>query len=419
MKRLAAFALLALAACGDNIDPTPVDMEYVVDVTDAGGDCGSPPAEGARAWLDLQLHVDGHVQMNGWVPGLLVQPSFLHLFPEDGELDADIRDQYGDTYRVIGALSMDTMDLTLDFPSYRPDGSGRACRQRVRLQGSGRAFRDPASSDGVYPLATDYFGSYCDGQPVPTVPLGSGLFRLDASPHDGALEVDLEHVFWFSGPAPGPDGAVDWAGTYYLAGELGIEEVPGTFKGVYAPDRVDVALEFSDASLGPHCRYRYELRGAKRTPSLEAVPNAYRAVYRTIDSCHPDDVEAYEATTEIDPYDATHVAVFDASGGTWVIGFDGRTLSASGGSEADGEVVSLTGTAEPPFLSYRFEDRVRQGDGSWCSYGWDVDAVGRYFPEQPWEPAFRPDPPMTSLPRALKRTSASGLARGLGPLSRP
>jgi len=418
MKRLACLAVLALAACGDNLVPTPVDMEYHVAVTDLGGDCGAPLSD-TTAWLDLKLRTDGSVRMTGWVPGLLVQPSFLHLYPQDGGLDADIRDQYGDTYHVNGTLTMEDMDLSLDFPSYRPDGSGKACRQRLRLQGGGRGLRDPSSFDGVYPLATDYFGVYCDGQPIPTVPVGSGLFRLDAEPREGKLWVDLEHGFWFSGPLPGQDGAVDWSGTYYLAGERGIEEVTGTFKGVYAPGHVDVALEFSDAGLSAHCRYRYEMRGAKRTASLETVTNVYRAVYRTIDSCSPEDVYAYEAETEIDPYGEGNVAVFDASGGAWVIGFDGRTLSASGGSEQIGEVVSLVGTADPPFLNYRFEDRVLQGDGSWCTYGWEVDAVTRYFPEQPWEPAFQPDPPTTSFPRALKRTAASGLTRGLGPLSRP
>lgn len=418
MPRL-PLCLALLAACGDNLNPTPVDMEYVVAVTDVGGDCGGTPLpDDQRAWLDLRLRVDGSVRMTGWVPSLLVQPSFIRLFPHDGELDVETKDQHGDVYRVQGALTMDGMDLSLDFPSYRPDGSGRPCRRRLRLQGPARGFLDAVSYDGVYPLHADYFGAYCANDPVPTVPIGSGALRIDARPEGGTLYMSLERVFWFAGPQPSSDGVIDWSGTFYLAGERGLEEVPGTFKGSFAPGAVGAILEFSDSTLAAGCRYRYAFTGAKRVASLEANLGVYRAVYRTFSTCGEEPSSfAYESDVELVDWGDGRVAVYEDNG-SYLVERDGNALSASAGSEAEGEVLTFSADTTPPYLTFSFEDRIRAGDGTWCAIGWEADGVQRYFPEQPWEPAFHPDPPMTELPRAARR-SMPPFAPDLGPLSRP
>lgn len=421
MKRPLFLTALFLAACGDNTVPTPVDMTYDVRVSSLDDDCGDGPLpDDLRTTLDLRLAADGHVQMNGWVPGLLVQPSFLHLFVENGALDVERKDQYGDTYRLNGPLTMEALDLTLDFPAYRSDGSGKACRQRLRLQGTARGFLDAASFDGEYPLKTSYYGILCGTDPVPSEPIGTTVFRVDGRPQGETLDLSLEDSFWFSGPVPDAEGRIDWNGPFQLYGELGFEDVPGTFKGTFKPDGTQATLEFADASLTTGCRYHYEMSGGKQVATLETSGGHYRGVYRSYDRCDPDaKTYAYEGEVELVPWHDGRMAVYE-SNGSYLVNRDGDSLSASGGSESQGEVVTFTADAAPPYLTFTFDDSIQTADGSWCSYGWEVDAVKRYFPDQAWTPAFLPDPPMTTLPSARKtRSTASFLSRGsLGPLVR-
>jgi len=411
MKRL-LLPLFALAACGDDLVPTPVDMAYDVRVIELDHDCGGTPLpDDQRASLDLQLRVDGSVRLNGWVPSLLVQPSFIHLFPHDGRIDVETKDQYGDIYRVSGPLTMEAIDLTLDFPGYRPDGSGQACRQRLRLQGAARGFRDPASLDGLYPLHTDYYGVVCGSDPLPSVPVGSGTLRIDGRPRDGTLYLDLEDAFWFYGAVPDASGQVDWSGTFYLLDDSGIIDAPGTFKGTFGPGGVQADLAFTDGRLAAGCSYRYAFAGAKQVAALENRAGAYRGVLRTYDTCEdPPMPVAFEQQVDLVERDGGRVAIYDV-GGAFVVGLDGETLSASAGSRDLGEVLTFTGISSPPYLSYTFDDTYQVGS-TWCSIGWDVDAVLRYFPEIEWEPAFQPDPPMTTLPSARRLPSD----RKLGPL---
>lgn len=429
MKRLLALTVFCCAACGDNLHPTPVDMVYDVSVTELSNDCGStPPLPEERADLDLRLHLDGTVEMMGYAYGIPDEGGYPTLLVHDGIVDTenDVHADYAEkdyAYRISGTLTMDALDLTLDADWYRVESNGPVdCHRRTRIAGPARGFRDPKSLDGAYPLKTDYLGVYCDGQPVPTASLGTALYRIDAHVQGRTLDLNLEDTFWFSGPEPSSDGAVDWSGTYLLNGQLGVENVPGTLKGTFGPDEVQAALEFTDSQLDAHCRYRYEFSGKKRVASLGERSNTYRVVYQTYDKCAtPPTSYAYEDVVELDDWDDASVAIYDPNG-AFLIPRDGATLSASAGSEQWGEIVTFTGTASPPYLSYTYDDSLQDADGSWCSIGWNVDGVSRFFPDQPWEPAFLPDPPRSQLPsaRLLQPPAPSPLALpAFGPLRRP
>ena len=430
MRRLLLLPVLCLAACGDNLHPTPVDMVYDVRVTVLADDCdAAPPMTDDHDFLDLRLLSDGRVQMDGypfaWPYGIPLENGLPTMAVYDGRVDEeiDVHADYPDEdepYRISGTLDMDALDLTIDADWYRVESNGPVgCHRKSHVAGAARAFLDPASPDGIFPLKVDYLGAYCDGQTVPTVSQGTGLYRIDAFPRDGTLSMDMEHVFWLAGPTPGADGAVDWSGTYQLDGPLGLEAVPGTFKGTFKPDQVEAALEFTDSQLAPGCRYRYTLSGKKRVPSLGDHAEAYRAVFRSYDRCGMTPTSAaYDMPIEIADWDDADVVVYDPNG-SWLIPHDGGALSASAGSTDQGEVVTFIGTMSPPYLSYTFDDSVEDQDGSWCSFGWDVDGVERFFPDQPWTPAFSPDATNPASVTRLAAPRPSPFApRSFGPLSR-
>src|SRR5690242_5160834 len=128
MRRLLALTALCLAACGDNLHPTPVDMVYDVQVTVLADDCdASPPQTDAHDFLDMRLLSDGLVQMQGyrygWPPGIPLESDPPKMPVYDGRIDQeiDIHADYPDEdepYRVNGTLTMDAIDLTIDADWY-------------------------------------------------------------------------------------------------------------------------------------------------------------------------------------------------------------------------------------------------------------------------------------------------------------
>lgn len=397
MKRLRVLMLASLAACGDNFAPIdPVDMTYVADVTELQNTCDGRPLDAAReVFIDAYLHADGAVELRdgeSLIPG---PGSFPNVRPHDGrvEYDASRYSVYPDKtypYRIEGALSMDGMDLTLTEHWYRMPDFGDCLRQ-VRIVGLPRGFRDADALDGRYEIHTSYYGEVCGGDPWPNQPLGQRVYVLDAHPYADGVGMNLAGTIFMKPTLPAADGTIDWDGTVYLAVPDGIDKLDGSLHGSFTPSRMHVELVFHAGGQAPGCRYAYLLHGDKRAADPVEVGNDYRAVYRLRDSCERT-VQTYEAPLMLVRQSATEIEIQD-DWGDFFIDAAGATLYETDGSEAEGLRATLTGNADPPYVSYTLDFETFNADGTSCIFGWDVDAVARYAPEVEWTPAYAPDPP--------------------------
>jgi len=432
MKRFTILIASCLAACGDNLKPIDlVDTTFVADVTEIENTCDDRPlAEAGEVFVDAVRHADGTVELREGSPLIPGPGSFPNTRPYAGAVahDANRYSTFPDKtypYRIEGALSMEGLDLTLTEHWYRTPGFSD-CLRKVRIVGAPRGFRDPASLDGRYEIMTSYYGEICGSSPWPAKPFAAQVYVLDAHPRATGVAMALADAIFIEPPAPASDGAVDWDGRVSFAGIDGFEELDGGLHGNFTPSRLHAELTFHTADQSLGCRHAYLLHGGKRASEPVDVGGDYRAVYRLRDGCEGT-VASYEAPLTLIRQGPSEIEVYD-DWGDWFIDADGASLYETDGSEAEGQIATFSGTAEPPYVSYTLEFRSFDADGSSCAYAWDVDAVARYAPEYGWEPAFMPEPPnpndktgITSASSTVARPTSPHFrsAPALGPLDRP
>jgi hypothetical protein len=255
-------------------------------------------------------------------------------------------------------------------------------------------------------------------------------------PADSELELDLQLKLDGRSSMVGAAQGIPYFGWYPMIQQHDgnvdtMLEVKDKVTGRVFPYRVSGTLDMDDLHLTlesdwyrsenglmKDCHVLTRLDGeANADGSLKAIGGAYRSVVRERADCFGlNFVEEEQA--ELIELGERRVEIHDIFGAL-VIGRDGSKLHAHEGSEAEGAIMTVQGTITPTYLSYTFEERFLAG-GNWCHFSLDVDAVARFFPDQPWTPAFTPDPvngmPL-SAPRILS-TSAPSALPSFSPLTR-
>lgn len=386
MRRFLTFTCCLFAlGCAD--DPTePVDAVFRVTIEPLENTCdGNVPPEDVTVLVDVFRRTDGTVDIGKevfWIPG----PDRYEGVPIDGN-EVDFAETRTSPYsgltresRIRGTLTPEAIDVTVSSESDRGIGGAyETCVRRVRLRGAPRPFGDPDVYDGAYVVKLASYGYVCPGDPEPSAAEWTWRFVLDMNPITAERTIfSLDDQLNFSPTMPGPDGRMSWSGDMFLISEANFVELQGSAEGTCKPGDVDLDIRYRELADPSGCEYRYRMRGAKRIPSSAALDNEYRAVYDVRYGCIGAS-ETFEAPVELITQADGQIEIKDAFGRNVMALSDGA-ISSSFGAEEEGLILTYSGRADPPHLSYTAEYRLL-GPAGWCSISYDVAGVVRYVSE--------------------------------------
>lgn len=376
-------SVLLVAACSGELPDTPVDMQFRVAIEQLENSCGDAENyktdEGYTAIVDVFLRSNGNVNIGNnsfAVPGYSV---YKDVPLKNGKVAYRLKVETStpgktNDHLLEGTVTPEHLDLTIAVNAQNWSADGADCVRKTHLTGDPRPISDPAVLDGFYAVTVDDYGYACVGDPART---SVGQSRM-------LMEVDQympdKSVFYFGqlawGGQPDAQGALESSFSSFA----GFFEIEGTVKGIFKPDDVDLSFE-SWFFGNTDCTTLAYIKGAKRLPDPDRIDNEYRAAFSMNDGCALG-IEGTETSVHLlTQADGKVVLVDPYLGGVEAaLTADGQ-LSYTDGSEAQGAVLTMSGSVSPPNLDYTVEYKQETDPGTWCTVTYTTAANVRYVSE--------------------------------------
>ncbi len=440
MKNTTVLLILcaSLAACPSpdaTPVPTPVDMEYNVNVETLEDTCGNDPApEELIVTLNVGLQADDSMSISyptKYVPGPEDIPGhsdYKGLVIYDGVVAKDFKVSHpstigsgDDVYSIVGNLTQDSADLVIEKQGWRMDGTEEPvpCVRKVHMHGTARPFWT-AALDGKYEADYIFYGGVCPPDPLPpnpffwTVPLdikdhgNSVVFAFDSRDENLMFEMPTEII---------ASGNVNWFGLIHLVSTSGWYEFKGSVVGAFMDGGAySLRMDFNEIEDSSKCEYVLKANGAKHAPDLAKVQNVYRLALSKSDTCVPDangnpttktfeEEGAVVFRTETDELTLMHgnkrIDLSPQADGTY-----------TGHWQADGATLDYAASVVPPKLSFSYAYGLPTQNGT-CRIAYEAVGVPRYFPDLALDPPKMPDA-KTRLTRPAPGVAEESEPRSLG-----